>query len=213
MLKNENKQDILKVLNHLDHVLVSRILEMSVLKQFPKHTELLRDGQYIKVIPIVLKGLIKVYTRYEDRELLLYYIQPKESCIMSFSASLKNEPSQIFALTEEDSVVLLLPVQHISKLLTQYPSFNTLFFQQYNQRYNKLLKTIHHVLFDRMDKRLFEHLKNKTEITSENPIRISHQQIANELGTVREVVSRVLKKLEIEGLVKQTNKGIEIEPR
>jgi len=184
MLKNENKQDILKVLNHLDHVLVSRILEMSVLKQFPKHTELLRDGQYIKVIPIVLKGLIKVYTRYEDRELLLYYIQPKESCIMSFSASLKNEPSQIFALTEEDSVVLLLPVQHISKLLTQYPSFNTLFFQQYNQRYNKLLKTIHHVLFDRMDKRLFEHLKNKTEITSENPIRISHQQIANELGTV-----------------------------
>ncbi len=210
MLKDNINKSITKTFTHLDSELISKILEVSILKEFKSNTELLRERQYIKVIPLVIRGLIKVYTRYDDRELLLYYIQPKESCIMSFSACLNNNPSQIFAVTEEDSTVLLLPVDKISALTKQFPDFNTLFFQQYNQRYGELLNTIHQVLFDKMDKRLFEHLKNKVKIMNQNPIKISHQQIASELGTVREVISRVLKKLEAEGLVKQDNRGIEL---
>ena len=202
--------DLKKSLSYLNPELVSRIEKESILKQIPKNTQILREGQFIKVIPIVLNGLIKVYTRYEDRELLLYYIRPDESCIMSFSASIKNEPSQVFAETEEDTMALLLPVAKVSTWIEQFPDINTLFFQQYKQRYSELLDTIHHVLFNKMDSRLHDHLKTKATVRKENPLKISHQQIANELGTVREVISRVIKKLEIEGLVKQHSNGIEI---
>lgn len=202
--------DISKSLSYLNPELVARIQKESVLKEIPKNTQILREGQFIKVIPIVLKGLIKVYTRYEDRELLLYYIRPDESCIMSFSASIKNEPSQVFAETEENTTVLLLPVAKVSTWIAQFPDINTLFFQQYKQRYSELLDTIHHVLFNKMDQRLFDHLKIKTSVRNENPLKISHQQLANELGTVREVISRVMKKLETDGLVKQHANSVEI---
>ena len=202
--------DISKSLSYLNPELVARIQKESILKEIPKNTQILREGQFIKVIPIVLKGLIKVYTRYEDRELLLYYIRPDESCIMSFSASIKNEPSQVFAETEENTTALLLPVGKVSTWIVQFPDINTLFFQQYKQRYSELLDTIHHVLFNKMDQRLYDHLKTKTLVRGENPLKLSHQQLADELGTVREVISRVMKKLEIEGLVKQHVYGIEI---
>ncbi|MGB5226618.1 MAG: Crp/Fnr family transcriptional regulator [Eudoraea sp.] len=202
--------DLGNSLSYLNPELIKKIQAEANLKELPRHTEILREGQFIKVIPIVLEGLIKVFTRYEDRELLLYYIQPDESCIMSFSAGIKNEPSTVYAITEEDTVALLLPVDKVAEWMVQYPGINTLFFQQYKQRYSELLDTIHHVLFNRMDKRLYKHLKTKTIVRNQNPLKISHQQVADELGTVREVISRVMKKLEKEGLVIQDSDGIKI---
>lgn len=190
--------------------LFEKMREVGMLQNIDKGTEILREGQYVKVIPIVQKGLIKVFTRYEDRELLLYYIRPEESCIMSFSASINNEPSQVFAVTEEDTEALLIPVNELQALVKENPNGNRFFFQQYKSRYAELLDTIHHVLFSKMDARLYKHLKDKASVKGENPIRMSHQQLANELGTVREVVSRVLKKLEGEGLVKQVGNTIQI---
>ncbi len=172
-------------------------------EEIPQATCILREGQYVKVIPIVLEGLIKVYTRHEDRELLLYYIRPNESCIMSFAASLGNEPSKVFAETEADTTALLMPVDSVADWTRQFSDINTLFFRQYNTRYSELLDTIHHVLFNRMDARLYNYLCEKVNLTEQNPLKISHRQIANELGTAREVVSRVMKKLENEGRVKQ----------
>ncbi len=185
-------------------------MEASVIREIPKDAEILREGQYVKVIPIVFKGLIKVCSSYEDKELLLYYIRPKESCIMSFAACLRNEPSKVFALAEEDTTALLLPVDKIPKWIKQYSEINTLFFQQYNLRYTELLDTIHHVMFDKMDKRLFDYLKEKLRLTNHNPLIISHRQIANDLGTAREVISRTMKKLETEHLVKQHTNSIEL---
>ena len=173
-------------------------------------TEILREGQYIKVIPLVLEGLVKVFTKYEDNELLLYYIQPNESCVMSFTASLKNEPSKVFAITEENSKILLLPVEKVAQWIGEFPDLNSLFFQQYNIRYSDLLETINQLLFDKLDKRLLDYLKEKVRLTRKNPLKISHRQIANELGTAREVISRVMKKLEQEAKVKQLGTTIEI---
>lgn len=198
------------MLSHLNPDLVSEIMEVSIKKEIPQNTEILKEGQYVKVIPIVLEGLIKVFTRHEDKELLLYYIRPNESCIMSFAASLKNEKSRVFALTEEDTTAILLPVDKVSNLTKQYPDINTLFFQQYNLRYVELLDTIHHVLFEKMDKRLYNYLKEKVQLTNRNPLKISHRQIADELGTAREVISRVMKKLQNEGKLKQHSSSIEI---
>ena len=201
---------IAKALSHLNPDLISEIIEMSTVQEIPSETKVLREGQYVKMIPIVLEGLIKVFTRHEDKELLLYYIQPNESCVMSFAASLKNEPSRVFAITEENTTTLLLPVDQVNKWIKQFPDINTLFFQQYNLRYSELLDTIHHVLFNKMDQRLYDYLNEKLNLTNKNLLKISHRQIANELGTAREVISRVMKKLENEGKVKQHTQGIEL---
>lgn len=190
--------------------LYEKMREVGEIKNIARGTEILREGQYVKVIPIVQKGLIKVFTRYEDRELLLYYIRPDESCIMSFSAGINNEPSEVFAVTEEDTEALLIPVRKVQALVEENPNGNRFFFQQYKSRYAELLDTIHHVLFSKMDTRLYQHLRDKSDIKGQNPIQISHQQLANELGTVREVISRVMKKLEGEGLVKQIGNSIQV---
>ncbi|MFY7708453.1 MAG: Crp/Fnr family transcriptional regulator [Flavobacteriales bacterium] len=197
-------------LHFLGNPLKDIISDASLVKEIPADTEILREGQFVKVIPIVLEGLIKVFSRFDERELLLYYIQPSESCIMSFSASIKNEPSRVHAITEQDTKVLLIPVDKIPGWMNDYPQFNALFYQQYNQRYAELLDTISHLLFNKMDARLYAYLKEKTALTHANPIKISHRQIASELGTAREVVTRVMKKLEQEGKVKQLTNSIQV---
>lgn len=197
-------------LSFLKPQLIERILDGSSLAEFPKGTEILREEQYIKVIPIVVSGLVKVYSRFNDKELLLYYIEPEQSCIMTFYAAMKNMPSKVFAVTEEETKALLIPVDLLPKLVKDFPDFNDLFFNQYNLRYSELLDTIGHLLLDKMDKRLFDHLKKKSQLTSNTPIKMSHTQIANELGTAREVVTRVLRKLENDGKVEQTKEGIKI---
>jgi CRP/FNR family transcriptional regulator len=204
------KDKISQLFSHLNNDLVSDINAVSVSMDIPKDSVILKEGQYVKVIPIVTKGLIKVFSRHEDKDLLLYYIKPDETCIMSFAASLKNEPSRVFAMAEEDTSAILLPVNKISEWINQFPDFNTLFFQQYNNRYGELLDTINHVLFNKIDKRLYDYLLEKKELTNKNPLKISHRQIASELGTAREVISRVMKKLENEGKVKQHSSSIEI---
>jgi CRP/FNR family transcriptional regulator len=202
--------DLSSLLQHLQPDLRKEIETHGILKEIPRGTEILREGQFVKVIPLLLDGLIKVYSAHEEKELLLYYIKPQESCIMSFSAGMKNEPSKIYAVTEEDTTALLLPADKVRQWTRQFPDINQLFFQQYNLRYTDLLTTIHQLLFDRMDKRLFDFLVNKAELTGRNPIKISHRQIAAELGTAREVVSRLLKKLENDGKIRQEANMIDI---
>ncbi|NND08592.1 MAG: Crp/Fnr family transcriptional regulator [Saprospiraceae bacterium] len=199
-----------KILSFLKPDLVDKILRESSIEEIPKGTEILRERQYVKVLPIVIEGVVKVYSRFDERELLLYYIEPNQSCVMTFYAALKNTPSKVFATIEEDSKIILLPVQYLPIWLKEYPDLNELFYSQFNLRYTELLDTIGHLLLDKMDKRLYEHLARKLALTNSPSIKMSHNQIANELGTAREVVSRVLKKLEIDGKVEQNNEGIKI---
>ncbi|ADR22316.1 cyclic nucleotide-binding protein [Marivirga tractuosa] len=199
-----------KILSFLKPDLVEKILQESTVQEFPKGTEILRAQQYVKVLPIVLDGLVKVYSKFEEKELLLYYIEPAQSCVMTFNAALKNSPSKVFATTETDSKIILIPVQLLPEWLQKYPDFNELFYTQYNLRYSELLETISHLLLDKMDKRLYDYLKKKSALTSTNSIKMSHSQIANELGTAREVITRVLKKLENEEKVVQKAGEIKI---
>ena len=199
-----------KILSFLNPDLVDKILQESSIMEFPKGTEILREQQYVKVLPIVINGLVKVYSRFDGKELLLYYIETAQSCVMTFYAALKNTPSKVFATTEEDSRVLLIPVQLLPNWLKEYPDFNELFYNQFNLRYSELLDTIGHLLIDRMDKRLYDHLRKKSELINNKSIIMSHNQIASELGTSREVITRVLKKLEIDEKVLQNAGEIRI---
>jgi CRP/FNR family transcriptional regulator len=205
-----NDNSIETKFHYLGRELIKEIIDNSAIKDFAANTELIKEGQYIRHIPIVLQGLVKVFTQYEEKELLLYYIQPEQSCIMSFSSNLRNDLSRISAVTEEESTVLLMPSEKVTKWVIDYPKINLLFYQQYELRYSELLYTINRLLYYKLDKRLMEYLTEKVAVTGKNPIKISHKEIAHNLGTAREVVSRILKKLETQKLIKQHYDSIEI---
>lgn len=202
--------EIKKFLPGFENELLEEIASHGQIKEVPEGVEILKEGQYVKVIPIVLEGLVKTFTRAEEKELLLYYIGPAQSCIMSFSAGLTNAPSRIFALTEDPSLLLLLPSEKLAKWVKQYPQINELFFQQYNLRYTEMLDTINSLLFDKLDQRLYNYLLEKSKLKGEKILPLRHKHIAGELGTAREVITRVIKRLEQEGKVRQLPEGIEI---
>jgi len=198
------------ILSFLNPKLAEKIIQEATISVIPKNIEILKEQQYVKVLPIVISGLVKVYSSFKEKELLLYYIEPDQSCVMSFYAALKNTPSKVFAITEEESKILLLPIQQIPNYVKEFPEFNELFYNQFNLRYLELLETISHLLVDKMDVRLYEHLKKKTNLLGNTNLKISHGHLANELGTAREVISRVIKKLEVEGKVSQKSGVITI---
>jgi CRP/FNR family transcriptional regulator len=148
-------------------------------------------------------------TQHEDKGYLLYYIKPNESCVMSLTAGIKRQQSLIEAITETESELLLIPSEKIQHWIELYPRLNKLFYQQYEDRYTDMIETVHHLLFDKLDKRIV-HLKEKSETLQQNPVKISHRQIAQDLGTAREVVSRVMKQLERDNLVKQLPDSIQL---
>lgn len=208
-----NKVDSAWLQRHLPSVpleLRNEILEHGQYVEVESNTEILREGQYIRSVPLVLEGLIKVYNSFEDKELLLYYIEAKESCIMSFSAALSNSPSQIYALAEKPTRLFLLPIKNVQSWLIKYPVFNLLFYQEYNRRYSDLLQTIQQVLFMKMDVRLLHYLRVKSQRLGTPHLDLRHHEIAQELGTAREVISRVMKKLEADDKVRQHHSGIEL---
>lgn len=198
------------ILTFLKPELAEQIRQESEIRTFAKGTEILKARQYVNVLPIVLKGLIKVFSSYDEKELLLYYIEPQQSCVMTFYAAMNNSPSKVFATTEEDSELLLIPVKHLPKWLKEYPDLNALFYDHYNLRYTELLETIGQLLVHKMDQRLYEYLKKKRDLRNDDIIKMSHNQMANELGTAREVITRMLKKLETDGFIIQNKDGIKI---
>lgn len=202
--------EIQKFLPGFDAELTAAIAEHGLIREVPAGMEILREGQPIRSVPIVLEGLVKVFTRQGEKELLLYYIGSTESCIMSFSSGLSSAPSRIFAITEEASLLLLLPAEKLTAWVKRYPALNELFFRQYNLRYTEMLDTINALLFGKMDHRLYQYLLEKSRLKGGKVLDIRHKQIAAELGTAREVITRVLKRLEQEGKIRQVAGGIEI---
>jgi CRP/FNR family transcriptional regulator len=210
-MKTANHQDLIQnKMGFLGKELIEIIIEKAIVKEIPAGAEILHEGQYVNYVPILLSGLLKVYTRQEDKELLLYYIQPFESCVMSFIAGLRHEKSRVYAIGVEDSTLLLLPSDQLSNWIYAYPRLNLLYYQQFDLRYSELIETINHLLFDKLDKRICVFLKDRVAVTGKNPVKISHRELANELGTAREVVSRLVKKLENEQKLKQHHDSIEI---
>lgn len=205
-----NKDLLSNKLAFLGNELVELMLATGINHAAKKGEELMHQGQYVKFLPLVLEGIIKVTIKHEEREMLLYYIKPFESCVMSLASCLQNEASRIHAQAYEDCKLLLLPSDKIREWSQLYPKLNVLFLQQYDQRYSSLINALHHVSFDKLEKRLDDYLREKSSIEGTPIIKTSHREIAADLGTAREVVTRTLKKLELAGLVRQNENYIEI---
>jgi len=163
---------------------------------------ILEIGQTVRTMPIIIEGTVKVSRMDEDgRELLLYYINPNESCAMTFTCCLQQYPSEIRAVAEDDVTMLAIPVSVMDEWLAKFPSWKAFVMRTIRGRFNELLKTIDQIAFQKLDERLIVYLKEKSKHSGSSLINLSHQQIADELATSRVVISRLLKKLENDGRV------------
>jgi CRP/FNR family transcriptional regulator len=168
---------------------------------------LIREGQYLDFLPLVIKGLLRVYRNNEDdREILLYYVQPGQTCMMSLSSAYFDYYSAANGIAVEASDLLILPARLISEWQLKYPSWNRFILNTYKSRYDELLKAFGNVVFKPINVRLKEYLRNYVQLQRTQAVPLSHQTLANELGTTRVVVSRILKDLEKDRVVK-LNRG------
>lgn len=173
--------------------------------------ELLRENSYVHAIPILNSGLLGVYRTDQDgREILLYYIKPGESCIMSFLSGIHNDTSKVKAIAEEDSELILIPVDKVGAWVKKYPEWTDYIFKLYHRRFEELLNVVNSIAFQRMDERLIEHLNKKSAMTGSKELNVTHQQMADELGSSREVISRLLKQLEKEGKLRLSRNKISL---
>lgn len=180
--------------------LTDQLYQNGVLKTYAEGDLILDENSSIRSIPIVMKGLLKVTRTEEDgREILLYYIKAGESCIMSFLGGMHNEKSIVKAEVEEDSEILFLPINKVSLFIKDYPEWLDYIFRLYHKRFEELLDIINAIAFKKVDERLLNLLYKKAEISQNKTLTITHEQLANELGTARVVVSRLLKQLEDSG--------------
>ena len=183
--------------------LLEKLYSNSFVKKFKQGDVILNERSIIRSIPIVITGSIKVMRTDEDgREILLYYIKEGESCIMSFLGGLHQDVSKVRAEVEEDAEVLFLPVDKLILFIKEFPQWLEYIFKLYHKRFEELLEVVNEVAFKKVDERLLSLLNKKVELTHSKILIVSHEQLANELATARVVVSRLLKKLEEDGVLK-----------
>lgn len=183
--------------------LVLKLYHSSIRKNYPVGSVILNENASIRSIPIVTKGTLKVIRTEEDgREILLYYIRSGESCVMSFLGGMHNETSKVKAEVEEDAEILFLPIDKVNLFIKEHPEWLDYIFRLYHKRFEELLEMVNAVTFKKVDERLLGLLQKKQEVMGSNTLNITHEQLANELGTARVVVSRLLKQLEELGRVR-----------
>ncbi len=158
---------------------------------------ILQEGQYIKVIPVLISGLVKVFKEDESgNEVLLYYIKPGESCIMSMFALIQDSKVSVKGIVEETTELLLIPSKEVLKITNNYPAWNRLMYDLFKTKYDELLEIIAVLTFSNKEKRVLDYLENEARIKGSKSLKLTHKQIASDLGSSREVISRILKKLE-----------------
>lgn len=154
-------------------------------------------GQTVRVIPLLLKGTLKITRADEDgKELLLYYVNVNESCAMTFTCCMQQYPSEIKATAESDVEFIAIPIGVMDEWLAKYPTWKSFVMRTIRGRFNELLHAIDQLAFQKLDERLIHYLKEKSKATGSSLINLSHEQIAHEMASSREVISRLLKKLE-----------------
>ncbi|MBP9740356.1 MAG: Crp/Fnr family transcriptional regulator [Chitinophagaceae bacterium] len=179
--------------------LVAEMHEFGVVANYKEGDVIIDYGKYIRTMPIILNGTIKVYRMDEDgngNEILLYYLSSNESCSMAYSCCVEAKKSEVKAIAEDDVELLAIPHNKLDEWLCKYPSWKNYIMRSFNIRFLELLKSIESIAFHKLDERLIAYLKEKQRLSGSSVIKASHYLIADELATSRVVISRLLKQLE-----------------
>ena len=188
-----------KLSSFLEPKLIQEIEDAGTRMSFQEGDVIIEYDKEIRAMPIVLSGSIRVMRMDElGNEILLYYLGSNESCAMAYTCCMEARTSEIKAIAETPVEIISIPSEKLDEWLVKYPSWKSYIFQSFTIRFNELLKSLESVAFQKLDERLVRYLKNKTKANGSMVVSLSHQQIADELGTNRVVVSRLLKMLENE---------------
>ena len=172
---------------------------------------IMKTGQYIRNTVLVVKGKIKIYREDEEgNEFFMYYLLPGQACAISMICATKSEASQIMAKVEDDAELIMVPLQLMDKWMTEFKSWYEFVIDTYRSRFEEVLVVIDQIAFRGMDERLEFYLQRNAKANVTKHVQVSHQEIANDLSTSREVISRLLKKMEQRGLVKLHRNNIEL---
>ncbi|MFB9845530.1 Crp/Fnr family transcriptional regulator [Mucilaginibacter ginsenosidivorans] len=171
---------------------------------------IIREGQYLKVLPLVISGSLRVSQQSDGREILLYYVQPGETCIMSLSSCFFNVESPSTAIADTQTGILCVPTRFIKEWQRRYDPWNEFVIRTFQSRYNELLDLFRTVAFDTIEVRVINYLKSYSSRENTRNIPITHLALANALGTTRVVISRILKRFEQEGKLQLLHGSIRI---
>lgn len=191
--------------------LLEEIAQVAQIYDFKEGDILIDFGDYIKNMPLLLKGAIKILREdFDEGELLLYFIEKGDTCAMTMACCLGDTKSEIRAVAETDVKLIMIPVNKMEEWLGKYKSWRNFVFNSYNNRLKEMLSAIDNLAFMNMDERLLNYLFDKAKINKSNEIQSTHQEIAYDLHTSRVVISRLLKALENEGRIRLHRASIEI---
>ena len=186
------------------------LVKSGIRKIFNEGETIVSERSFMSSVPIVESGRVKVIRSDADKELVLYYLQPGEGCVMSFMAALFNETQNVRMVADQECRVSFVSVDDVQKAMRDHPELLMYMFQAYHKRFGELLDLVDAIAFRKMDERILSYLDRKSELTGSKILPLTHEQIALELGTAREVVSRLLKQLESKGILEVGRNRIEL---
>jgi len=194
-----------------EEALIEEIAEVSLLRDFNEGDVLIDFGDYIKKMPLLIEGAIKILREdFDEGELLLYFIEKGDTCAMTMACCMGETKSEIRAIAETKGRVVMIPVHKMEEWLGKYKSWRNYVFNSYNNRLKEMLSAIDNLAFMNMDERLENYLRDKAKINHSKEIHATHQDIAYDLHTSRVVVSRLLKVMENEGVIRLHRAFIEL---
>ena len=177
--------------------LIQELFQFGDVKYFSAGDVIMDYGKYVRMMPIILSGTVKVFRKDDNgREILLYYLSDNESCSMAYSCCISAKKSEIKAVAEDDGKYLVIPFVKLNDWLCKYEGWRTYIFNSFNERFTELLNSIDIMAFGNMDTRIKQYLIEKYERSGSTSIKVSHYKIAEELATTRVVISRILKNYE-----------------
>ncbi|QOD59700.1 Crp/Fnr family transcriptional regulator [Polaribacter haliotis] len=191
--------------------LIEEVQNVGISKSFKEHTIIIEIGDYIKSMPLLLSGAIKILREDENgEELVLYYLEKGDTCAMTLSCCMGQTKSKIRAVAETDVELIMLPKEKMTAWLSKYTSWQSFILQSYHNRVEELLTAVDTIAFLKMDERIFKYLKDKAMVNQNDHLTVTHKEISEDLHTSRVVVSRLLKKLENERKIKLFRNSIHV---
>ena len=201
---------LFKALNIKEDNLKEEILDVGILQNVPKNSFIVEQDKYIKWLALVISGKVRVWQENEDKQILLYYVNPVQTCVLSLSATFRDCKSIVNAKTEEETTIIKIPVRFATEWSFKYKSWHKFTTNSFIFSYEDLLHSYKNLAFKKIDKRLLAYLQSVSKENDSQYIHLSHSQLAKEIGTTREVISKILKQFEISGIVNLEFKQIEL---